>query len=489
MSTRSGKKFKEVKSSSREEKPVTRRKSSNHLQSKNDDPEDATSHDNKKVTHHTPKRTQENLSSSKSRKRRSMEKEEVLTPSAEKMKSTRKSSVGKKQLYQKKILDENATKSSGDSSSFYGYEKEVKLLRSLMKSSLDDVESNSVLICGPRGSGKTSLVEKCLLEESGCMRGLIIRLDGFVDGDEWAAFRSISLQSEFEGAAAGIPQLMQHLMEESNRSSKKPVVIIMDEFDVFCKRNQTLLYNLFDLSQKCRHLCIVGMTTRLDSLELLEKRVKSRMNQTIIYLSSPFVSFDDYMSFASSLLKGYDQNEKNSSLIMTQEEVNSRLKDLYSSNKSIRDMKKHLMMIQEELASTKAVSTYHPENNKNSIIGKDDSSVEYICSLSHLEFALLMMASKYCRIRDVEQFTCHAVIEMSSSLPSQMGVTREFVFKVINDLLDYGLFVKISGSRSETYLNEWTQLCINLHATHLKDALQLMQKTLPYKLKALLTAS
>ena len=51
---------------------------------------------------------------------------------------------------------------------------------------------------------------------------------------------------------------------------------------------QALLYNLFDVMQSGDSvLCVVGLTTRLDAVELLEKRVKSRFSHRHILLFGP----------------------------------------------------------------------------------------------------------------------------------------------------------------------------------------------------------
>lgn len=107
-----------------------------------------------------------------------------------------------------------------------------------------------------------------------------------------------------------------------NRSSSRPLLFILDEFDLFAHhKNQTLLYNLFDVSQSAQApVAVVGLTCRLvrlalyslkagyffrggskglfffslgsvqDVLELLEKRVKSRFSHRQIHLlSSPML--------------------------------------------------------------------------------------------------------------------------------------------------------------------------------------------------------
>ena len=56
---------------------------------------------------------------------------------------------------------------------------------------------------------------------------------------------------------------------QGDRSSSRPVLFVLDEFDLFAHhKNQTLLYNLFDVSQSAQApIAVVGITCRLVSLK------------------------------------------------------------------------------------------------------------------------------------------------------------------------------------------------------------------------------
>lgn len=71
--------------------------------------------------------------------------------------------------------------------------------------------------------------------------------------------------------------------------TSQSVVFVIDEFDMFATHpRQTLLYNLFDIAQSRKApIAVLGCTTRLDVVEMLEKRVKSRFSHRYIYLSLP----------------------------------------------------------------------------------------------------------------------------------------------------------------------------------------------------------
>ncbi len=72
----------------------------------------------------------------------------------------------------------------------------------------------------------------------------------------------------------------------------RPTVIILDAFDLFSLHaRQALLYCLLDTAQSCRAggntrgLSIIGLTSRMDTINLLEKRVKSRFSGRVLRTS------------------------------------------------------------------------------------------------------------------------------------------------------------------------------------------------------------
>lgn len=83
------------------------------------------------------------------------------------------------------------------------------------------------------------------------------------------------------------------------------LIFIIDEFDLFCgHQNQTLLYNLFDVAQSAQTpICVLGLTSRLDVIELLEKRVKSRFSHRQISLWPDSNEFDKFTELVKNLLK------------------------------------------------------------------------------------------------------------------------------------------------------------------------------------------
>ncbi|XP_078099999.1 origin recognition complex subunit 4 isoform X2 [Sander vitreus] len=190
-----------------------------------------------------------------------------------------------------------------------GLEAQHKHLLELLKRTAVHGESNSVLIVGPRGAGKTMLL-KCvlrdLLEEKEAQKNLLqVHLNGLLQTDDRIALKEITRQLHLEnvvgdkvfGSFAENLAFLLEALKKGDRSSSRPVLFVLEEFDLFAHhKNQTLLYNLLDVSQSAQApVAVVGITCRLDVLELLEKRVKSRFSHRQIHLlSNP--TFPQYLA-------------------------------------------------------------------------------------------------------------------------------------------------------------------------------------------------
>ncbi|KAL8809829.1 MAG: hypothetical protein Q9223_002086 [Gallowayella weberi] len=167
-------------------------------------------------------------------------------------------------------------------------------------------EGNSMLLIGPRGCGKTTLVESVLsdlaLEHQDDF--VVIHLSGFIHTDDKLALREIwrqlgreiaaeddstGIRTNYADTLTSLLALLAHSSEdESNQDAiARSVIFVIDEFDLFASHpRQTLLYNLFDVAQsRNAPIAVLGLTTRIDVVESLEKRVKSRFAQRYIYLS------------------------------------------------------------------------------------------------------------------------------------------------------------------------------------------------------------
>ncbi|KAI9666997.1 MAG: hypothetical protein M1829_005604 [Trizodia sp. TS-e1964] len=167
-------------------------------------------------------------------------------------------------------------------------------------------ESNSMLIIGARGSGKTTLVETVVteLKSENSSDFHVIRLSGFIHTDDKLALREIwrqlgremeldnEMTTNYADTLTSLLALLSHPSEFSETptdQAAKAVIFILDEFDLFTSHpRQTLLYNLFDIAQaKKAPIAVLGLTARIDVVSCLEKRVKSRFSHRYVHISLP----------------------------------------------------------------------------------------------------------------------------------------------------------------------------------------------------------
>lgn len=105
------------------------------------------------------------------------------------------------------------------------------------------------------------------------MSAILVRLDGLVHVDDRIALKAITVQMGLENCVDGkvfgsfaenLAFLLASLRSEQCDEAKS-VVFVLEDFDLFCAHhNQTLLYNLFDISQSAHTpICVLGIGTKL----------------------------------------------------------------------------------------------------------------------------------------------------------------------------------------------------------------------------------
>lgn len=213
-----------------------------------------------------------------------------------------------------------------------------KTLHSLLTATVSTSESNSLLLLGPRGAGKSMLLEQTvsdLTRQHGHDSFYTVRLSGFLQTDDRLALREIWRQlgkeltavnseedhvqdttSSYADVMTSLLTLLSHpdeqLIEDENGAVRthdegrvaKSTIFILDEFDLFTTHpRQTLLYNLFDIAQSRKApIAVVGCSSRMDVVDGLEKRVKSRFSQRWVFVPPPR-SLGDWDDVVRSVLR------------------------------------------------------------------------------------------------------------------------------------------------------------------------------------------
>ncbi|OGM43198.1 origin recognition complex subunit Orc4 [Aspergillus bombycis] len=233
-----------------------------------------------------------------------------------------------------------------------GLESEYDKVHQLVEQTVSVGEGNSLLLLGSRGSGKTAIVETIIssLKREHHNDFHVVRLNGFLHTDDRLALREMWRQlgretnteeeagkvSSYADTMATLLALLSHpeeLFGASNSTdtvtAAKSIVIILDEFDLFVTHpRQTLLYNLFDIAQARKApVAVLGLTTKVDVTEMLEKRVKSRFSHRYVYVPLP----RSLEGFSEICLAGLDLEDKEVSDYL--EEANPEARSLITSEK------------------------------------------------------------------------------------------------------------------------------------------------------------
>jgi len=175
-------------------------------------------------------------------------------------------------------------------------------LQTALQETVKASSSNSMLIVGKRGSGKSHLLRQ-VLSSFPSDTFQVITLNGVTHPDDESALQDCIRQlaeagndpllEQLHAVAKGKGSFSDHLkfLLDFLRESKerRRLVLVLEEFDAFTSSTrQKLLYNLLDLTHVSNAgLALVGMTERVDVLSLLEKRVRSRFEHRQIHLPSP----------------------------------------------------------------------------------------------------------------------------------------------------------------------------------------------------------
>lgn len=292
-----------------------------------------------------------------------------------------------------------------------GVDAQQKHLLELLRRTALHGESNSVLIVGPRGAGKTMLLKSVLKEllkdEDVNQTVLQVHLNGLLQTDDKIALKEITRQLHLEnvvgdkvfGSFAENLAFLLEALKKGDRSSSRPVLFLLDEFDLFVHhKNQTLLYNLFDVSQSAQApIAVVGLTCRLDVLELLEKRVKSRFSHRQIHLFSG-ATFSDYIQRVQKQLwlpaQFPDQRfaqEWNSSVkaLCEDKSVEDTLQRHFNSSKDFRSLHVLLMLCLSRVTVAKP-SIKPADMLEASRMCLTDAKANMLHGLSILELCLII---------------------------------------------------------------------------------------------------
>lgn len=267
--------------------------------------------------------------------------------------------------------------------------------------------AGSVVVRGNSGSGKRTLIREAVKITN--VKCVYISSHWFTD--DYAAMKAIASQLGFKARGAHIADLMREIRESARGREK--LVIVLSDFEEFCRQRQSLLYNLMNLLQtdpnqidKGLNLTLIGMTISLDWAENIEKRVRSRLNAKCIDLTLPYRNSDELLEFTSQLLGGYKMNE----------DLQEHLEYIYNflPNPSPRAIKKYLSNMIELDKRGKVVLNFDPEDwNDDYQINPNNLLRERLKHLTRSQLDLLKLAVYYCYVSAKTSFSLNDLVDQA----------------------------------------------------------------------------
>lgn len=343
------------------------------------------------------------------------------------------------------------------------FDDQKEQLRSVVKQCIKVGESNSVLIVGPRGTGKTKLVQSIMSEMSEEFEDnyIPVYLSGIIHTDDRLALKDMSRQLQLEnvvgervfGSFADHLAFLLDSFKHLNVKTKS-IIITIDEFDRFTQhKNQTLLYNLFDIAQSQQSpICVIGLSCRLDVVELLEKRVKSRYSHRMIITFQSY-SFLVYLNIISRLLSLPDyvtctyfkrKWKQRIKLLLEKTTVSELLEKNFNIQKDVRNVLRLFVLPVSSISSIHPLITEDDITFSYSIVHRDTKST-VLKGLSILELCLIVAAQHVNERRDGQPFNYEMVFNEYQSfarrrLQGMQHLNKAVTFKAYEHLESLELF-------------------------------------------------
>ena len=229
-------------------------------------------------------------------------------------------------------------------------------------------------------------------------------------------------------------------LRTGDRATSRPIAFVLDEFDLFTEhRNQTLLYNLFDTAQaRSAPMLVVGVSSKIDVVESMEKRVKSRFSHRAVHLRKP-ADFEAYCALAGDLLRceGNDAAAKawneTAKVALRRPACKSALREMFDRNSVVANLKQTLAVGLCRAAAVPGGGDDVDPDGLAAAIAEAASVMEpdydelTLSGLSVLETALMVAAKVVHASRDEQQFNFEQVgTSPDGSRPVTRGITNPF---------------------------------------------------------------
>lgn len=280
-----------------------------------------------------------------------------------------------------------------------GLEKEFSSVYNALHNTVVQKRGHQCILLGARATGKTMLIDFALQKLEAEHKGqfLVIKINGLCHSDDKLALREIARQLDalisngvisveqpsMSQTLKSINQLFDNaasetLNEEVPGTDVVSVIFVIEELDRYTSAHQILAYELFDLCQTSPiGVSILATSTRLNVVDLLEKRNRSRNFAVVHTLPKP-QTVERLIEISDAFL----ENSANEELI--ERHVLTKLAEqVHYTTNSVRHMSSllvsHILKIQDS-------SLTQPSTSENLLYPID--------AVPQLDWALLICAAR-----------------------------------------------------------------------------------------------
>ncbi|THU90126.1 hypothetical protein K435DRAFT_676522 [Dendrothele bispora CBS 962.96] len=391
----------------------------------------------------------------------------------------------------------------------------------LLRGTTERNEGNSCLLLGPRSSGKTRIIEDCISQLP--QQPIVVRLSGWIHQTDRLAMREIAYQfnqqisstllqdipgdpdenpfasSESE-AISGLDSISTahlHALISCIPTLPRSTIVILDAFDLFTLHpRQSLLYSLLDTVQSLqmgsgnKGLAVVGLTTCMDTINMLEKRVKSRFSGRMIRTATPR-KIVEWINIARGILMprhtGDDDRMEVEDESTFREMWNNRVEQFLSDNKTVRILEETFsitrdvrtlsrLLIQPILSLTPASPWLTSDQLEQSAVSQRiRPPYPYLYQLNYPSLCLLI-ASVHMEKTGYPAITFEMLhecvrdrIRTSSSAPIQLN--GRSIGMTFETLISARMFVAVAGPSSTTG-KEFVRYRCAVHRQDIKQAVE-----------------
>jgi len=354
-----------------------------------------------------------------------------------------------------------------------------------------DKKSGSILVLGPRGSGKTMLVQRCLENFAGNVD--IVNLNGILQTNDVAAVKAIAkqLNQSVEVEDETDEDSVSNALGDMLKRVRRPLVIVVDEFDRFAldraPEKQSLLYSLLNHTHNDKkQLLIIGISCRLDALDSLEKRVRSRISQNSLLLLNEW-SFEKYLEYAKQMMvlpkNGKDNRDvdtwnKAVETTVSHPDVKACLERHYDANRSLQRLQQYLVAIISLCDIDKIRLAPELFRKVNEELFAIDSRRLTLEGLSALEMGILVTAASCLKnygdnddlnFELIYKEYCKFTREKRQTVADARPYPKSVMFQAFDKLSDMGIFAPARIQRSQlNILRQFQPIKLQLDTTTIK---------------------